>query len=152
MRRISLLVLASLLGCQDYVFKQVCPNSVEEAELFRPALKATPTDVLFVVDNSGSMLDDQMRLAASFDRFIEAIAGSGDYQLAVVTTDLDKPNGEQEGSVVTLFSDTFPFVTPVNGGTDARDCRPTTPRIEHGWPTSGGTSSSVRAAAERRRG
>ncbi|MEO0600294.1 MAG: vWA domain-containing protein [Myxococcota bacterium] len=46
-------------------------------------------DVLFVVDNSGSMGDNQAALAANFPRFIEAISGSGlDYHVGVITTDV----------------------------------------------------------------
>ena len=48
----------------------------------------TPTDILFVVDNSGSMADEQENLAQNFDQFIQQIAGAGDYRIAVVTTDL----------------------------------------------------------------
>ncbi|MEM6928046.1 MAG: vWA domain-containing protein [Myxococcota bacterium] len=46
-------------------------------------------DVLFVVDNSGSMSDNQAALASNFPSFIEAISGSGlDYHVGVITTDV----------------------------------------------------------------
>src|SRR5688500_11794018 len=45
-------------------------------------------DILFVIDNSGSMYDDQVRLAQSFDTFINWIVGeSVDFHIAITTTD-----------------------------------------------------------------
>ncbi|MCC7070943.1 MAG: choice-of-anchor D domain-containing protein [Deltaproteobacteria bacterium] len=50
----------------------------------------TAVDVLFVVDNSGSMADDQEILAANFDAFIAAAANDPnlDFHLGVTTTDV----------------------------------------------------------------
>lgn len=50
----------------------------------------TAVDVLFVVDNSGSMMDDQEILANNFDAFIEAAAEDPnlDVHLGVTTTDV----------------------------------------------------------------
>jgi len=48
----------------------------------------TPVDILFVVDNSGSMSANQTQLANNFDTFINVFAVSGvDYQIAFITTD-----------------------------------------------------------------
>ena len=47
-------------------------------------------DFLFVIDNSGSMLDDQDKLIASFPAFIDAIAGEigvADYHVMIVDSD-----------------------------------------------------------------
>ena len=45
-------------------------------------------DILFVVDNSGSMRSNQTNLKNNFSSFINAFAGSGvSYQIAVITTD-----------------------------------------------------------------
>ena len=50
---------------------------------------ASKIDLLWVVDNSGSMADKQAKLAASFQRFIDAFArGAIDYRIAVTTTDV----------------------------------------------------------------
>ncbi|MCB9654597.1 MAG: VWA domain-containing protein [Deltaproteobacteria bacterium] len=84
-------------GCQDYLFEQKCRETIKEAELKQPAVKPTPADILFVVDNSGSMADEQENLALNFDAFIRNIAGSGDYQIAVVTTDQDEGSKEKAG-------------------------------------------------------
>ena len=52
-------------------------------------------DILFVVDNSGSMSDDQSKLASSFSSFINwVVSAQVDYRIAVTTTDVDA-GGEQ---------------------------------------------------------
>jgi hypothetical protein len=53
-------------------------------------------DVLFVIDNSGSMADEQANLVASFPGFItgiESILPSADYHVGVITTDANEFNG-----------------------------------------------------------
>jgi hypothetical protein len=53
-------------------------------------------DVLFVIDNSESMADEQANLVASFPGFIEGIESilpSSDYHVGVVTTDTNEWNG-----------------------------------------------------------
>jgi hypothetical protein len=49
-------------------------------------------DILFVVDNSGSMLEEQENLAANFPRFIEVLEGFDwdlDYRVGITTTGRD---------------------------------------------------------------
>jgi len=46
------------------------------------------SDILFVIDNSGSMCGNQTQLANNFDTFINILSASGyDYQIAFITTD-----------------------------------------------------------------
>lgn len=46
------------------------------------------SDILFVIDNSGSMCGNQAQLANNFDTFITVLSSSGyDYQIAFITTD-----------------------------------------------------------------
>lgn len=50
-------------------------------------------DLLFIVDNSGSMGDKQTRLADSFNTFINWLIGhTVSFHIAVTTTDMDDPN------------------------------------------------------------
>lgn len=100
----------TLFGCQDYLFEQKCPEGVTESELTVPAAEPTPADILFVVDNSGSMADEQENLARNFEFFINQIAGTGDqaagdYRIAVVTTDLISDGGERGGTTTYGFGD-----------------------------------------------
>ena len=45
-------------------------------------------DIMFVIDNSGSMNDDQANLSANISDFISALDSTGaDYQIGVITTD-----------------------------------------------------------------
>lgn len=51
-------------------------------------------DVLFVVDNSGSMQEEQSNLATNFSSFIQGAASwQNDYHIGVTTTDLEADNG-----------------------------------------------------------
>jgi hypothetical protein len=51
-------------------------------------------DVLFVIDNSGSMGDEQSNLATNFSQFISvATVWNTDYHIGVVTTDMDQGLG-----------------------------------------------------------
>lgn len=54
------------------------------------AARCEKIDLLFVVDNSGSMGEEQTNLATNFPAFIEVIAESGlDYRVAVTSTAVD---------------------------------------------------------------
>lgn len=119
-------------GCQDYLFEQKVPTEVKEAEIVVPELTPTPADILFVVDNSASMKDEQELLARNFDRFIQAVAGDFDLRLAVVTTDLvtDGPDGgERDGDYFPDFANNFPNQLVIN---TAPTCAAITPEIPHG--------------------
>lgn len=64
-------------------------------------------DVLWIVDNSGSMDESLQRLNDQFDLFINAFISLGlDYHIGVVTTDMDNPaqSGKLQGSP--LYIDT----------------------------------------------
>jgi hypothetical protein len=120
--------LAALTGCQDYLFYNPIKTEIVEAQINVNA-EPEPADILFVVDNSGSMADEQELLARNFDAFITEIAGAGDanYQIAVVTTDVDTPGGERAGLQISTFAAEYP--NPLTG-IDAGMC--TSIGIEHG--------------------
>lgn len=76
-------VALPLSACSEYEF-------IEEKnrDVFEQVRKNT-VDVLLVVDNSCSMIDEQEKLAASFDTFISAFDGVDvDWQIGAVTTDM----------------------------------------------------------------
>ena len=105
------LVSALLLGahCQDYRFEQKCPEGITETQVTRAGSEPTPADILFIVDNSGSMADEQANLAANFELFINQIAGpDNDYRIAVVSTD-QSSNTERGGLRVDNFAPDAPF-------------------------------------------
>jgi hypothetical protein len=82
----SSLVLGFLLaGCEQE------PQLIRrtQTDVFTQEIRKT-VDILLVVDNSGSMIDEQIKLAANFDNFIEQfLEAEVDYQIGVVTTDMD---------------------------------------------------------------
>jgi hypothetical protein len=52
-----------------------------------------PVDVLFVIDNSCSMIEEQEALSVSFPGFMQLIQSIGDdYHIGVVSTDMDAPD------------------------------------------------------------
>ncbi|MGM0577579.1 MAG: choice-of-anchor D domain-containing protein [Myxococcota bacterium] len=61
-------------------------------------LSGQNVDVLFVVDNSGSMGEEQDNLANNFEDFIsEAATWDNDYHIGVTTTDVDEEGGRFVG-------------------------------------------------------
>ncbi len=87
-------------------------------------------DVLFVVDNSGSMMDEQQSLGSNFSAFLSHAAAAGvDYHIAVTTTGLERssggwavcPGGAEGGENGRFF--------PVDGSSP-RVITPTTPAAE----------------------
>ncbi|MEO0602699.1 MAG: vWA domain-containing protein [Myxococcota bacterium] len=70
---------------------------------------APEADVLFVIDNSGSMEDDQTALAEELPRFVQTLEAWGvDYHVGVTTTDTESE--ATRGRLVT--ADGARFVTP----------------------------------------
>ncbi len=61
-------------------------------------------DVIWVIDNSGSMSDDLRTVSTNFASFIQVFAElETDWQIAVITTDMSDPNdsGRMQGPVIT---------------------------------------------------
>lgn len=86
-------------------------------------------DVLWVIDNSGSMKEEQAKLADNFQQFVQFFFGLDyDFNMAVITTDLEDSSmqGRFQGPVMhpntpDLFTE---FAQTVNVGTDGnkREC------------------------------
>ncbi len=73
------------------------PNAPEEASSVQNEVTVqtypNAVDVLWTIDNSGGMSDEQEELIAAFPRFLEALdANDTDYHIGVVSTDLDDPD------------------------------------------------------------
>lgn len=97
----SAILWSLVLACVACVGHPVEPldnviTAVNRQENRLPA--KTKLDFLFVVDNSGSMCQEQDNLGRNFDaisRFLQELGDSADYRLAVTSTDLQ--NAEQSG-------------------------------------------------------
>lgn len=94
-----LLVVAT--GCRDDRLRPVLPPGARvDAYAQRYAAEI---DVLWIVDNSGSMEPRQENLARNFQGFIDVFAASAvDYRLAVTTTDVFREAGRFIGNPAVL--------------------------------------------------
>jgi hypothetical protein len=116
MRALAALMIASCLACGEHldVFE------FSDAGLPDATATATVADILFVVDNSGSMAEEQENLARSFVRFADGTIGR-DLQIGVITTDLLSANGERAGRQLFAFSSTYPYILTNFSGSDCVD-------------------------------
>ena len=101
-----LLVLLSV-GCSDY---QVVKQTFTES--FRQTDRKEGIDILWVVDDSATMYEEQDLLIGSAESFIGFVANTNvDFRLAVVSTDYEDDAGRLQGGVLTPESsdmvDTF---------------------------------------------
>jgi hypothetical protein len=93
------LMLTALLaiGCQDYAV-----NKLSFVETFSQPEREEGIDVLWVIDDSATMYEEQDMLIGSADSFIGFVANAGvDYRLAIVTTDMDLAPGALRGEAMT---------------------------------------------------
>ncbi len=85
------------------------PQPVVEQTDFITQVTTPETDILFVIDNSCSMSDNQNQLALNFPTFMEFFEGSGlDYHIGAISTDTD----QQSQAGVLKESDGLRFITP----------------------------------------
>ena len=86
MRNRRFLLSAVLIGtagsCTDYSFTQQTRQDTFQQE------RRNTVDILLVVDNSCSMVEEQEKLATNFNSFIDAFSNIDvDYRIGVITTD-----------------------------------------------------------------
>lgn len=100
-----------IYGTQPPVSGTMNPRQLEGVTQVDTILQVTQpeVDVLWVVDDSCSMGDEQQRLGTNFPIFFDFFEGSGlDYHIGVVTTDMDAP--ARKGKLVTKNGERF--ITP----------------------------------------
>ncbi len=84
MNKLSILPFFLFAACNESSFTQA-----EKVDAFQQKRKHT-VDVILVVDNSCSMIEEQKKLATNFDGFIQYFDGTDvDWQMGVVTTDVE---------------------------------------------------------------
>lgn len=99
--RPRLLLVAALSGvvaCSDYEVE-----SLRRVEVFQQEGEVHAADVLFVVDDSPSMGEEQALLAQNFLAFVEVLGATyADWQIGVVTTDVSSADaGRLRGGILT---------------------------------------------------
>ncbi|MGE0763870.1 MAG: hypothetical protein AB7N80_11380 [Bdellovibrionales bacterium] len=108
------LILIGLSGvaCSEVAFT---PAPIEQAQqgpidngnertdtfYFNAERPPSKVDVLFIVDNSGSMAEEQARLSTALSSFVDTLADL-DWQIGITTTDLSGGAQSTNGDVVTM--------------------------------------------------
>ncbi|HTJ42626.1 MAG TPA: hypothetical protein VL463_11060 [Kofleriaceae bacterium] len=91
-----MLVTSLLAGCPDRGISEVVPNQ-DKAEVKDIPLQLNRNlDLLFVIDNSGSMKEEQTGLAANFPKFVQVLqqvqGGLPDVHMGVVSSNMGAGN------------------------------------------------------------
>lgn len=96
---VSGLALVLLGGCNQHPLQELdeTVTAVNRQENRLPA--KTKIDFLFVIDNSGSMCEEQANLTRNFGLFsnflFEELGASADYRIAVTSTDMNPDSGDR---------------------------------------------------------
>jgi hypothetical protein len=125
--------VAAIAGCNPHVLQQVELDSTAVDENVLQLQVNKDVDVLFVVDNSGSMAQEQITLATNFEAFIgvlEAVDVDANYRIGVTTTD----NSNVPSACPTTGVNN---TTPEGGKLVLSSC--TTREAQFEWPHSGPT-------------
>jgi len=89
------LVSVALTACLEHPIAQVELCKVENPEVPILIDDGGDVDILFVIDNSGSMVEEQARLARNFEAFARRLDEMGaHYRIGVTTTDSGNPRCE----------------------------------------------------------
>ncbi len=110
--RFALPLCAALVlgGCLDHPLKQVVYDKTSEDDLVFDIAVNKDVDILFVIDNSGSMAEEQALLSANFKAFIDVLERDdvkANYRIGITTTDSGNPrcpNTTPEGGRLGLSS------------------------------------------------
>jgi hypothetical protein len=93
----SLLIILLATACSDYSVVQRT-----NVDSWRQPAREEGIDILWVVDDSATMFEEQDLLAASADAFIGFVANSAvDFRLGLISTDMDDDPGMLLGPVLT---------------------------------------------------
>lgn len=83
----TLAVVAATLGCNEHPVNRFEPNVIVERQKPTVVDPSEKLDLLWVIDNSGSMCEEQTVLRENFDRFIETLDEAVlDVHIGVTTT------------------------------------------------------------------
>ena len=81
-------LLFLLWSCNSHPLQRPSPDPTGELAQYREINPIRNVDIVFVIDNSGSMSEEQANLARNFPVFMDELAGlqGADFQIASVTT------------------------------------------------------------------
>jgi hypothetical protein len=83
-------LLFLLWSCNSHPLQRPSPDPTGELAQYREINPIRNVDIVFVIDNSGSMQEEQANLARNFPVFMDELAGlqGADFQIASVSSDL----------------------------------------------------------------
>ncbi len=88
----AVLTLLSLAGCPDREVAGIVPHPSPQTETVLPVGQNRDVDILFVIDNSGSMGDEQASLVNNFKKFMDKLSaiegGLPNVHIGVVSSDV----------------------------------------------------------------
>lgn len=95
---VGLLLAPIVVGCNSYPLQSLPNNTYIVPEDVGSQGADKGVDILFLIDSSGSMAEEQTKLRNNFERFIQELLNKDvkDFQISILTTDMDKtfnPNG-----------------------------------------------------------
>ena len=99
------MALLALVGCNDHPLKPICYGHWSETTTQVSLDSRRKVDILFVIDDSGSMGEEQGALAANFSALVEqleSIEVGADYRIGITTTDNPHPFCENGGELGVL--------------------------------------------------
>jgi hypothetical protein len=106
-----------LWSCNPHTLQKPEPNPVSELAQYREINPIHKVDIVFVVDNSGSMSEEQGNLSRNFPIFMNELNVPGaDLQIAVVSSDLGGGAGSAQSGCNTGGGDKGLFCTTRAGG------------------------------------
>jgi hypothetical protein len=88
------MALLAVVGCNDHPLKPICYQSWGETTSQVSLDSRRKVDILFVIDDSGSMGEEQGALAANFSALVEQLESfevGADYRIGITTTDSAHP-------------------------------------------------------------
>ena len=91
---LALLAAPTLVGCNAHPIEPICYQHYAESTTEVSLESQRKVDILFVIDNSGSMGEEQAALAANFQAFVGALEAEdvdADYRIGITTTDDGNP-------------------------------------------------------------
>ncbi len=90
LRSFPIILAVALVGCQNYPFELREPSRVDARQITEVVAQLTPADILFVIDNSGSMGEEIQELQNNLELFLNALSVSdNDFQVGIITTDME---------------------------------------------------------------
>lgn len=120
LRSVRSLAILTLVACQEYNLegssdagnKYNPPDLTPEKQVDEIVQVTVPAvDVLFVIDNSCSMIEEQAQLQGNFGEFMRYFTGSGlDYHVGVTSTDMDTRWNPDAGLLVLDYSGTDRYI------------------------------------------